>query len=352
MIRYFPSKQNTTLRTVTICRAYAYGAVLALALTFVAPAPEAFAQSGYLSRDPNVTIDMSVLEGLGLPATVAGQYLPNDVVVRPPVLFPPLTPPVSRLTGPLLNRRLTLTPPAAPRRQVLAPPRPTVAPAPVVVVQAPAPAAPVPITPVTVDIPVAEPAPAEPRIATPPPPVPAPAALAPAPIAAPTEDVKVAIAPPPEATPTPEPEPTTPPAPEIIAEPPSTRALTPSPTGPVPASPVKTASRPDTDVLETSFRVLFDSKSAKISDAARAPLQELSDKMKESENLRVQLLAYAEGTSETASQARRLSLSRALAVRSFLINQGVRSTRMDVRALGNKAEIGPSDRVDAVLVGR
>jgi outer membrane protein OmpA-like peptidoglycan-associated protein len=97
---------------------------------------------------------------------------------------------------------------------------------------------------------------------------------------------------------------------------------------------------------------MFDDKSAKISDSARAPLQELSNKMKESENLRVQLLAYAEGTPETASQARRLSLSRALAVRSFLINQGVRSTRMDVRALGNKAESGPADWVDAVLVER
>ena len=98
--------------------------------------------------------------------------------------------------------------------------------------------------------------------------------------------------------------------------------------------------------------MLFDEKSAQISASAREPLQELSDKMKASENLRVQLLAYADGTPETASQARRLSLSRALAVRSFLINQGVRSTRMDVRALGNKAESGPADRVDAVLVDR
>ncbi len=46
------------------------------------------------------------------------------------------------------------------------------------------------------------------------------------------------------------------------------------------------------------------------------------------------------------SKARRLSLSRALAVRAFLIDQGVRSTRMDVRALGDKVQDGPSDRVD------
>jgi len=35
-------------------------------------------------------------------------------------------------------------------------------------------------------------------------------------------------------------------------------------------------------------------------------------------------------------------------VRSYLIRQGVASTRMDVRALGDKVEGEPSDRVDLV----
>ncbi|MBZ0325714.1 MAG: OmpA family protein, partial [Alphaproteobacteria bacterium] len=67
---------------------------------------------------------------------------------------------------------------------------------------------------------------------------------------------------------------------------------------------------------------------------------------------RVQLKAFAAGTAETASQARRLSLSRALAVRSFLIDKGVESTRMDVRALGTNFEEGPADRVDIQIVKR
>ncbi|MCH8925159.1 MAG: OmpA family protein [Proteobacteria bacterium] len=50
----------------------------------------------------------------------------------------------------------------------------------------------------------------------------------------------------------------------------------------------------------------------------------------------------------SASAARRLSLSRALAVRAYLIEQGVRSTRMDVRALGDKVPDGPADRVDVL----
>ena len=65
--------------------------------------------------------------------------------------------------------------------------------------------------------------------------------------------------------------------------------------------------------------------------------------MKADDNARLQLLAYAAGAENESSKARRLSLSRALAVRSYLIAEGVRSTRIDVRALGNKTEAEPAD---------
>lgn len=68
--------------------------------------------------------------------------------------------------------------------------------------------------------------------------------------------------------------------------------------------------------------------------------------------LRLQLLAYANGSSQSASQSRRLSLSRALAARSYLIGQGVPSTRIDVRALGNKTEGGPPNRIDIIVSKR
>jgi len=62
-------------------------------------------------------------------------------------------------------------------------------------------------------------------------------------------------------------------------------------------------------------------------------------------------MAYAGGGGD-ASKARRLSLSRALAVRTYLIEQGIGSTRIDVRALGNAAEGGPPDRVDLLMLSR
>src|SRR3546814_7724750 len=51
--------------------------------------------------------------------------------------------------------------------------------------------------------------------------------------------------------------------------------------------------------------------------------------------LRLEVRAFAGGTPETASQARRLSLNRALAVRSFLIDRGVRG-RPEERRVGNE----------------
>ncbi len=43
-------------------------------------------------------------------------------------------------------------------------------------------------------------------------------------------------------------------------------------------------------------------------------------------------------------------MSRALEVRKHLIDRGVRGSRIDVRALGDKAESAPLDRVDIVMV--
>jgi outer membrane protein OmpA-like peptidoglycan-associated protein len=110
----------------------------------------------------------------------------------------------------------------------------------------------------------------------------------------------------------------------------------------------QTASVPPGAATEGEIRITFPADSADIPDAVKAQLNALAQKMAGDDNMRIQLLAYASGTSEQASRARRMSLSRALAVRSYLIQQGVRSTRMDVRALGNNVEGSPADRVDII----
>ena len=97
------------------------------------------------------------------------------------------------------------------------------------------------------------------------------------------------------------------------------------------------------------FQVVFGTGSAILGKKEGVTIDAIAASLKQRNSLRVQLLAYADGAAGTLSQTRRLSLSRALAVRSQLINQGIRSTRIDVRALGNKYKDGPADRVDMIV---
>ncbi len=66
-------------------------------------------------------------------------------------------------------------------------------------------------------------------------------------------------------------------------------------------------------------------------------------------NSRVQLLAYGGERGDKSSDTRRLSLKRALIVRQILIDGGVPSERIDVRAMGGVDDSGPLDRVDVFL---
>lgn len=69
----------------------------------------------------------------------------------------------------------------------------------------------------------------------------------------------------------------------------------------------------------------------------------------ESGATRVQLEAYGGPPGDKSSDARRLSLRRALAVRQLLIDNGVPSSRIDVRAMGGIDDKGSADRVDVFV---
>ncbi len=291
--------------------------VVSVSAGLIMTAP-AGAQQRFLGSTSGVVIDLSVLDGNGgrLPSGSGSQFAPSTGGGF--AQFPPAQKPVSRLEGPLVNRSLTLTPPTS-RTSLPTPRAASTAP-----VAAPAPAA--------APKPAATPKPAV---------VAAAPATPPAPKPTPESTVTMTPAPPTPATPTVT-TPAPPPAPTTTA-----KAETPPP----PPAPTQTASRPSTTAGDET-RILFDAGSAVLDDAAKAGLDALATLLKGEADIRVQLQAYAAGTDETAPDARRLSLSRALKVRSHLIDQGVRSTRMDVRAFGVKAEGGPADRVDAVIVRR
>jgi outer membrane protein OmpA-like peptidoglycan-associated protein len=328
--------------------------------SFAPALPQASPYSSSVGQEPLVT-----------PGTSGTAYrLPDTgqlVVSRPStLLFPPQTFPQSHLTVP---------PPAGSVARTTLAPEFNAAPS--GTAQLPEPAATEP----------APSAPAVPRVAVTPAPTtsaataeippatePAPAAE-PAPMAA--EKPAEEPAPPPVATITPAPEPmapAVPPAvaalpPEPAAEPPAPPnmvqelqsvtppdAVSPSPepassepaaSAPAPApAPSQSAALPPADAPVGEVRVVFDTESAELTVTAKGLLERVAKDLLDNADARVQLLAYAKGDDDGTSRARRLSLSRALAVRAFLIEKGVRSTRMDVRALGSGFKDGPADRVD------
>jgi outer membrane protein OmpA-like peptidoglycan-associated protein len=111
------------------------------------------------------------------------------------------------------------------------------------------------------------------------------------------------------------------------------------------AAPEQTAARPPIDGM---VRLTFEPESHTLSDAAKAELTPLIEKLKADYVLRLQILAYAGGDDDASTHARGVSLARALAMRDYLTTEGITTERMDIKALGNAAQEEPADRVDLV----
>jgi outer membrane protein OmpA-like peptidoglycan-associated protein len=134
-----------------------------------------------------------------------------------------------------------------------------------------------------------------------------------------------------------------------------TEPRTAKPVTPTPApAPSAAASPPRPAPAPAAERILFPPDDANLPDEAKQELERLAARLGADARLYVQLVAYASGgNGNDASQARRLSLSRALAARSYLVDHGVEIKQIDVRPLGNKSEPGAApDRVDLVVTQR
>jgi outer membrane protein OmpA-like peptidoglycan-associated protein len=210
--------------------------------------------------------------------------------------------------------------------------------------------------PAEVEPPKAPPLPAEETKQAPPPP-------APEPVVPNKSNVPDAPSPAPDTTTSPQEmleqrsdsQPSAPAAPAPVATAPSTPAPTPAPKPAAETASVPPAAKDPVASAPSGageYSLAFGSGSFELNNAARTQLDSIVKNMGSDENMRIQLQAYAEGDSNNASKARRLSLSRALQVRSYLIDKGVRSTRIDVRALGANVPSGPADRVDIKTVQR
>ncbi len=100
-----------------------------------------------------------------------------------------------------------------------------------------------------------------------------------------------------------------------------------------------------------SVRVPFSENQAELSADGAAMIKGLVDSAPTADSVSFNVVAYATGSQDDPSTARRLSLSRALAARGALLGNGIPSSRIFVRALGSQSGEGPPDRVDISIPG-
>jgi outer membrane protein OmpA-like peptidoglycan-associated protein len=156
---------------------------------------------------------------------------------------------------------------------------------------------------------------------------PAPGAPAAAPANLPTSEPPVATI-----------APVAPPPPEAASAPP-------------PAAPISPTSTSAATASGQGLRVTFGTGQSDLSPSSAAAIQNLVKTTPGSDGTSYNVVAYAAGTPADPSTARRLSLSRALAVRSALMASGISSSHIYVRALGADAGDKTPDRVDVAVLG-
>ena len=133
--------------------------------------------------------------------------------------------------------------------------------------------------------------------------------------------------------------------PPIVVQPPTGKqeAMPPPPVSPTAGGGVQ--------LTGAGIRVLFDPTRTDLTPESEASIRSYAEKHPLAPGASYNVTAYAAGPPDDLSTPRRLSLSRALAVRSVLLASGVPSPQIYVRALGPAATDGPADRVDVAALG-
>jgi outer membrane protein OmpA-like peptidoglycan-associated protein len=121
---------------------------------------------------------------------------------------------------------------------------------------------------------------------------------------------------------------------------------------PASAQAAQAAAEPPTPGLTKRSVILFAPQAADPAQSALGAIKFLAGDLNAamtSASARVQIQAFGGTRGDKGSDARRLSLKRALAIRQVLIDDGVPAERIDVRAMGGADDSGPADRVDVYV---
>lgn len=138
--------------------------------------------------------------------------------------------------------------------------------------------------------------------------------------------------------------------PAITIPPPVAVPLRPTP--PPPPIPLNAKAAGTAGSIPGGVRITFGAGSSQLNPTTLAAIRAIAAKITADADANVNVSAYAAGTPEDPSTPRRLSLSRALAVRAVLIHEGIPSPRIFVRAMGMPEPGTLADRVDVTLAGK
>jgi outer membrane protein OmpA-like peptidoglycan-associated protein len=115
--------------------------------------------------------------------------------------------------------------------------------------------------------------------------------------------------------------------------------------------PTKTAAAEEKAVKnDNALTIAFSQSETEVPLAAQKQLILLAKQLSSDATSNIQIVAYASGSEDQASVARRVSLARALAVRAFLIDLGIDNTRISPKAMGNKIPSGSPERADIIII--
>lgn len=137
--------------------------------------------------------------------------------------------------------------------------------------------------------------------------------------------------------------------PEAAITPPDKADMTPMPISGrlTPAPPMVSPGASESQIEEVAF--IVDPGSSQIPASAQTKLRDVAAALAQNQAARLEIRVFSPSKSHSQSNARRLSLSRFLAIRDFLTNQGVSEARIDGRPLVSEPNELNADRIELYI---
>jgi hypothetical protein len=109
--------------------------------------------------------------------------------------------------------------------------------------------------------------------------------------------------------------------------------------------------RPLPETLKTLYTLEYAEKETKLSDAHKDMLLgDIIPQLDHDQQITLQIEAYATPLAGILNSDKRRALDRGMAIRNYLIENAIDSTRINIRSLGDNTDKEPVNRVDVTVL--